>query len=84
MSFIKVCRKLVSNRGPLSSEATALPTEPQPLPQTFLKRDTKDAYVDGCNSSSKRGFQLKQARLFSQTQCHQKIKFAEKSRKVLT
>ena len=31
-SDIKVCLWLDSNRGPLASEATALPTEPQPLP----------------------------------------------------
>ena len=31
MFHIKVCRWLDSNRGPLVSEATALPTEPQPL-----------------------------------------------------
>ena len=29
---IKICRCLESNRGLLVSEATALPTEPQPLP----------------------------------------------------
>ena len=29
---IKICRCLDSNHGPLTSEATALPTEPQPLP----------------------------------------------------
>ena len=29
---IKFCRWLESNRGPLVSKATALPTEPQPLP----------------------------------------------------
>ena len=29
----KICRCLDSNRGPLVSEATALPTEPQPLPK---------------------------------------------------
>ena len=34
MSNIKVCRLLDSNHGPLASEATALPTEPQPLPYT--------------------------------------------------
>ena len=33
MSDIKVCQWLDSNRGPLVSEATALPTEPQPLPR---------------------------------------------------
>ena len=35
----KVCRRLDSNGGPLVSEATALPTEPQPLPYFafFLK-----------------------------------------------
>ena len=32
MFHIKVWRWLDSNRGPLLSEATALPTEPQPLP----------------------------------------------------
>ena len=31
---IKNCRCLYSNRGPLLSEATALPTEPQPLPKS--------------------------------------------------
>ena len=31
MSVIKVCRWQVSNRGHLALEATALPTEPQPL-----------------------------------------------------
>ena len=30
--IIKSCRRLGSNPGPLVSEATALPTEPQPLP----------------------------------------------------
>ena len=30
---VKMCRCLDTNRGPLVSEATALPTEPQPLPQ---------------------------------------------------
>ena len=30
---IKFCRWLESNRGPLESKATALPTEPQPLPE---------------------------------------------------
>ena len=30
--FNKICRWLDSNHGPLVSEATALPTEPQPLP----------------------------------------------------
>ena len=29
---LKICQCLDSNRGPLVSEATALPTEPQPLP----------------------------------------------------
>ena len=32
MSDIKVCKWLDLNCGPLASEATALPTEPQPLP----------------------------------------------------
>ena len=31
--FNKFCRWLDSNRGPLVSEATTLPTEPQPLPK---------------------------------------------------
>ena len=31
--FNKFCRWLDSNRGPLVSKATALPTEPQPLPR---------------------------------------------------
>ena len=31
MFNINFCRKLDSNRGPLESETTALPTEPQPL-----------------------------------------------------
>ena len=31
--LINVCRWLDSNRGPLALEATALPTEPQPLPK---------------------------------------------------
>ena len=31
---IKICRCLDSNRGPLVSEATALPTESQPLPKS--------------------------------------------------
>ena len=30
--FFKICQCLDSNRGPLLSETTALPTEPQPLP----------------------------------------------------
>ena len=30
---MKICRCLDSNRGPLVLEATALPTEPQPLPK---------------------------------------------------
>ena len=33
---IKICRRLDSNRGPMISEATALPTEPQPLPKETL------------------------------------------------
>ena len=32
----KICRRLDSNRGPLVSEATALPTEPQPLPAAYF------------------------------------------------
>ena len=32
MFYIKVCRWLDSDCGPLASEATALPTEPQPQP----------------------------------------------------
>ena len=36
MSDIKVCRWLDSNSGSLVSESTALPTEPQPLPISFL------------------------------------------------
>ena len=32
----KFCRWLDSNRGPLVSEPTALPTEPQPLPKLYL------------------------------------------------
>ena len=35
--FNKSCRWLDSNPGPLVSEATALPTAPQPLPQMFSK-----------------------------------------------
>ena len=31
----KICLCLDSNRGPLVLEATALPIEPQPLPQLF-------------------------------------------------
>ena len=34
--LIKLCRCLDSNRGSLVSEATALPTEPQPLPKESL------------------------------------------------
>ena len=37
MFHIKVCRWLDSNRGPLVSEATALPTEPQPLPKCWCR-----------------------------------------------
>ena len=33
--LINFCRWLASNRGPLESKATALPTEPQPLPILF-------------------------------------------------
>ena len=32
---IKFCQWLESNRGPLVSKASALPTEPQPLPSTL-------------------------------------------------
>ena len=35
-TWIKVCWWLDSNRGTLVSEETALPTEPQPLPQFLL------------------------------------------------
>ena len=35
--FNKFCRWLDSNRGPLILEATALPTEPQPLPPVKVK-----------------------------------------------
>ena len=31
--YINFCQTLDSNRGPLVLEATALPTEPQPLPK---------------------------------------------------
>ena len=34
--FNKICRWLDSNHGPLVSEATALPTEPQPLPDILI------------------------------------------------
>ena len=34
--FNKFCWWLDSNRGPLALQATALPTEPQPLPFAFL------------------------------------------------
>ena len=30
--YVNICQRLDSNRGPLVSEATALPTDPQPLP----------------------------------------------------
>ena len=47
MSDISVCRWLDSNHRPLVSEATALPTEPQPLPKTFLlSTHDQAAYVD--------------------------------------
>ena len=36
MLGIKIRQCLESNHGPLVSEATALPTEPQPLPQTQI------------------------------------------------
>ena len=39
-SWLKFCRWLDSNSGPLVLEATALPTEPQPLPKYFLLRIT--------------------------------------------
>ena len=35
MFYINICQWLDSNRGPVVSEATALPTEPQPLPKKF-------------------------------------------------
>ena len=35
---INFCRRLDSNRGPLGLEVTALPTEPQPLPNICLSR----------------------------------------------
>ena len=37
--LINFCQWLDSNRGPLVSEATALPTEPQPLPMFYLFTD---------------------------------------------
>ena len=36
MFYIKICQWLESNCGPLVLEATALPTEPQPLPIHLL------------------------------------------------
>ena len=38
---IKFCRWLEANRGPLVLKATALPTEPQPLPYMFVWKDRK-------------------------------------------
>ena len=35
MFNLNFCRSRDSNRGPLDSEATALPTEPRPLPSIF-------------------------------------------------
>ena len=39
---LKICRSLDSNRGPLVSEATALPTEPQPLLQILPRVGESD------------------------------------------
>ena len=49
MFYIKVRRWLVSNRGPVVSEATSLPTGPQPLPEEWrvwelIILDTKEFY----------------------------------------
>ena len=40
--FNKFCRWLDSNRGPLVLEATAQPTEPQPLPFLYLQEGLED------------------------------------------
>ena len=40
---INFCRRLDSNHGPMESEETTLPTEPQPLPN----------FVNGCCQSSR-------------------------------
>ena len=46
MFYMKIYRWVDSNRGPLVSQATALPTEPQPLPQNiWLFDDTDRLYV---------------------------------------
>ena len=42
--YINFCRWLDSNRGSLVSEATALPTEPQPLPTFYLKDNSDLCY----------------------------------------
>ena len=43
----KICRCLDSNRGPLVSEATALPTEPQPLPKAHVTAMTENTHCRG-------------------------------------
>ena len=50
MFNINFCRWLDSNHGPLESEVTALPTEPQPLPENDLLWGQDD---DGENVSKK-------------------------------
>ena len=46
MFYLKVCQWLDSNHGPLVSEATALPTESQPLPK-FIYASLKFVYDIG-------------------------------------
>ena len=58
--YIIFCLWLDLNRGPLVSEATALPTEPQPLPNFFLS-------LCVCPSLSHNHLKLAQ---FSSTLCH--------------
>ena len=51
MFIIKSCQWLDSNRGPLVSEATALPTEPQPHPTSEMFIKSHQFWLDECKEA---------------------------------
>ena len=76
MFYMKIYRWVDSNRGPLVSQATALPTEPQPLPQNIILFDDADRlnvylYISRYETSQKlydvNTWRLQQERLLFQS-----------------
>ena len=69
MFGIKVCWWLDSNRGPVASEVTAVPTEPQPLP-------ILDSFVDVVSNETRRNI--------SSSDCFRCLKATSLSENILT